>query len=107
METDPLLAFRHASRYTEMIKIREENEMNEADLRKRPEFDGLPIYDEGDDNCDSLLRCYDANYYGTIHEAEDDVHFWKLMEDPQLEAKGAIRYSTTDIRAVFWRKRSN
>jgi hypothetical protein len=90
-----------------MTKLREENEMNEADLRKRPEFDGLPIYDEGDDNSDSLLRCYDVNYDATIHEAEDDVHFWKLMEDPQLEAKGAIRYSTTDVRAVFWRKRSN
>ena len=56
--------------------------MTEADLRKRPEFASLPVLDEADDRCDSLLRCHDTNYDGTIHEAEDDVHFWKLIQDP-------------------------
>ena len=81
--------------------------MTEADLRKRPEFASFPVFDEDDNRCNSLLWCNDTNYDGTIHETEDDVHFWKLIEDPQLEAKGAIRYSPTDVRAVFWRKRSN
>jgi hypothetical protein len=80
--------------------------MTESDLRKRPEFSSLPVFNVADNNCDSLLQCLDTNYDGTIHEAENDVHFWKLVEDPQLEAKGAIRYSPTDVRAVFWRKRS-
>ena len=81
--------------------------MTEKELRKRPEFDSLPVFDEDDnDGCETLTRCYDTNYDGTIDEAEDDVHFWKLIKDPQLEAKGAIRYSPTDVRAVFWRKRA-
>ena len=79
--------------------------MTADDLRKRPEFANLPIYDEADDRCENLLRCHDTNYDGTVHEAEDDVHFRKLIQESQLEPKGAIRYSSSDVRAVFWRKR--
>jgi len=81
--------------------------MTEDDLQKRPEFAGLPIYDEADSRCDDLLRCRDPAYDGTIHEAGDDVHFWKLLQDAQLEPKGAIRYSPENVRAVFWRKRGD
>ena len=79
--------------------------MTEDDLRKRAGFHHLPVFDAADDRCESLLRCHDTNYDGTIQEAEDDGHFLKLIQDPKLEAKGAVRYSPTDVRVVFWTRR--
>jgi hypothetical protein len=80
--------------------------MTESDLRMRPEFRSLPIIDEADEpGCQTLLRPYDARYDGTIEEAEDDVRFWRLLEDRQYEIRGAIRYSASDVRAIFWKKR--
>lgn len=52
---------------------------------------------EADARCEDLLSCRDPAYDGTIHEADDDVHFWKLLQDAQFEPKGAIRYSSEDV----------
>lgn len=79
--------------------------MTEADLRKRPEFANLPVYDEADDRCDSLIRYYDTDYDGTICEPVDELEYLKCIADPMLVVKGAIKYSATDVRAIFWRKR--
>jgi hypothetical protein len=82
--------------------------MTEQQLRAVKEFGNLPIYDEDDEaGCDSLnaVRVCDTRYEGASPEAEDDVQFWNLLHDPRYELKGAIRYSPTDVRAVFWLKR--
>jgi hypothetical protein len=72
------------------------------------EFGNLPIYDEDDEaGCDSLnpVRVGDTRYEGAFSEAEVDVQFWNLLRDARYELKGAIRYSPTDVRAIFWLKR--
>src|SRR5690348_8775890 len=82
--------------------------MTEQQLRAMKEFGNLPIYEENDEaGCDSLnpTRVGDTRYEGTFSEAEDDVHFWELLRDARYDLKGAIRYSLTDVRAVFWLKR--
>lgn len=82
--------------------------MTEQKLRAMKEFGNLPMYDEGDETgCASLnaARVGDTRYEGTSPEAEDDVQFWSLLRDSRYELKGAIRYSPTDVRAVFWLKR--
>jgi hypothetical protein len=82
--------------------------MNEKQLRAMKEFGNLPIYDEDDQaGCDSLnpVRMGDTRYEGAFSEAEDDVEFWNLIRDTGYELKGAIRYSPTDVRPIFWHKR--
>lgn len=81
--------------------------MTEQQLRAMKEFGTLPIYDENDEaGCDKLLRVYDTRYEGTISEAEDETHFWDLLRDRNYDLKGAIKYSESDVRAVFWLKRT-
>ena len=80
--------------------------MTEQQLRAMKQFGNLPIHDEADESgCESLLRVHDTRYEGAIAEAEDDVHFHDLLRDPRYDLKGAIRYSATDVRPVFWLKR--
>lgn len=82
--------------------------MTEQQLRAVKEFGNLPIHDENDEaRCDSLnpVRVGDTQYEGWSSEVEDDVEFWNLLRDARYELKGAIRYSRSVVRAVFWRKR--
>ena len=81
--------------------------MTEMQLRAMKEFGNLPIHDEA--GCDSLdpIRVGDTRYEGAFSEAENDGQFWNLLQDARHELKGAIRYSPTDVRAVFWLKRDS
>jgi hypothetical protein len=89
-----------------VFAVLQEQPVTANDLIKRTEFRNCPIVDESDEmGCNSLLRPNDPRYEGAISEAEDDVDFWSLLRDPQFVVKGAIRYSESDVRAVFWRKR--
>ena len=80
--------------------------MTEQRLRAIKQFGNLPIYEEADGpGCDSLLRVHDTRYEGPIAEAVDDAHFYDLLRNLRYELKGAIQYSDTDVRPVFWLKR--
>ena len=80
--------------------------MTEQQLRAFKQFGNLSIYEEADESgCDSLLRVHDTRYEGAIAEADDDAHFHDLLQDLRYVLKGAIRYSATDVRPVFWLKR--
>ena len=79
--------------------------MTEDQLRNIQEFANLPFYDYDDALADRILRCGNPEYTGEVSEAEDDDHFSKLIANSQLVPQGAIRYSPTDVRAVFWKKR--
>ena len=82
--------------------------MTEMSLRAMKEFDKLPIYDEDDEaGCQSLLRVNDIRYEGAISEAEDESHFGDLLSDSHHNLKGAIKYSDSDVRAIFWLKRES
>lgn len=84
--------------------------MTEKQLRAVKEFADLPIYDEDDEaGCDSLnpVRVGDTRYEGSFTEVEDDAQFWGLLHDSHHDLKGAIRYSPTDVRAIFWLKRDD
>ncbi len=81
--------------------------MTEQLLRAIQQFDQLPIYDETDEaGCDKLFRCDDPRYTGECAEADDETCFWQFMKDPNLVVKGAIRYTSSDVRAVFWKLRT-
>ncbi len=83
--------------------------MTEQQLRAIAEFGHLPIYGESDNaGCDRLdpTKVGDPRYEGAFVEASDGTEFWELFRDFRYELKGAIRYTSDDVRAVFWQKRT-
>ena len=80
--------------------------MTEQELRERFGLLDLPVYDEKDDRCETLTRCFDTAYTGELAEADNEIYLQQLRADPAYEMKGAIRYSATDVRPIFWKKRS-
>ena len=88
--------------------------MTESEYKQLPQFQNLPLYDEGDPLSSSLeepgKQEPDGTIWLTVHEAIDLKTAKEHLQNPKLVPKGGIRFwessrTDFDVFAYFWEKK--